>query len=77
VNSTFQMGPRSSRIIEVLSETIQRAEQTPELGPSDPGVVELRRILSQWIAQNGLLLKDGIALTKGRGDAVETSDNYL
>jgi hypothetical protein len=45
------MGPRSSRVIEILRETIDQAEQTPELGPYDPGVVELRRLLSRWIEE--------------------------
>jgi hypothetical protein len=45
------MGPRSSRVIQILRETIQHAEGTPELGPHDPGVVELRRLLTQWIAE--------------------------
>jgi hypothetical protein len=43
------MGPRSTRVIEFVQETIRRAEK--ELGPSDQGVVELRRILNEWIAE--------------------------
>ena len=45
------MGPRSSRVIEILRETIDQAEQTQELGPYDPGVVELRRLLARWIEE--------------------------
>jgi len=44
------MGPRSSRVIEIIRETIQRAEQTAELGRNDPGVIELKRILVRWLA---------------------------
>jgi hypothetical protein len=73
VNSTFPMGPRSFRVIEVLRETIHLAEQTPELGPSNPGVVDLRRILSQWIAQNDFLHKEGIALMKDQGNAAQAT----
>jgi hypothetical protein len=46
------MGPRSFRILEILRETIGRAEQTPELGPHDPGVVELRRLLMKWVDEH-------------------------
>jgi hypothetical protein len=45
------MSPRSSRVIEILRETIRHAEQTPELGPYDPGVIELRRLLTRWVAE--------------------------
>jgi hypothetical protein len=44
------MGPRSSRVIEILRETIQQAEHTAELGPNDPGVIELKRLLVRWLA---------------------------
>jgi hypothetical protein len=43
------MTRRSSRILEILRETIEQAEQTSELGPSDPGVVELKRLLARWL----------------------------
>lgn len=42
---------RSSRILEILRETIEQAEQTSELGPSDPGVVELKRLLARWLEE--------------------------
>jgi hypothetical protein len=67
------MGPRSSRVIEVLRETILRAEQTPELGPNDPGVIELKRLLSQWVAQTDLVLKDDVPLLKDRCNTAEIS----
>jgi hypothetical protein len=44
------MGPRSSRVIEIIRETIQQAELTSELGPDDPGVIELKRLLVRWLA---------------------------
>jgi hypothetical protein len=40
---------RSSRVLEILRETIEQAEQTSELGPDDPGVVELKRLLARWL----------------------------
>jgi len=49
------MSPRSSRVIEILRETIHHAEQTPELGPYDPGVIELRRLLTRWVAEREAL----------------------
>lgn len=45
------MGIRSSKVIEILRQTVAKAEETPELGAHDPGVVELRRILEQWTAE--------------------------
>jgi hypothetical protein len=45
------MGLRSSRVLEILRETIQQAEQTPGLGPYDPGVVQLKQILARWVAE--------------------------
>lgn len=45
------MGVRSSRVLEILRETIEQAEQTPGLGPYDPGVVQLKQILTRWIAE--------------------------
>jgi hypothetical protein len=47
------MGLRSSRVLEILRETIEQAEQTPGLGPYDPGVVQLKQILTRWIAERG------------------------
>jgi hypothetical protein len=49
------MGPRSSRVIEVLREAIRQAEQTPGLGPSDPGVIQLRHILTRWVEERNEL----------------------
>lgn len=49
------MSPRSSRVIEILHETIRHAEQTPELGPYDPGVIELKRLLTRWVAEREAL----------------------
>lgn len=46
------MSPRSSRLLEVLRETIEQAESMPGLGPHDPGVIQLRRIFSRWSAEN-------------------------
>jgi hypothetical protein len=43
------MPRRSSRILEILRETIEQAEQASELGPGDPGVIELKRLLSRWL----------------------------
>jgi hypothetical protein len=45
------MGLRSSRVLEILRETIEQAEQTPGLGPYDPGVVQLKQILTRWVAE--------------------------
>lgn len=45
------MGPRSSRLLEVLRETIEQAERMPGLGPNDPGVIQLRQIFSRWSAE--------------------------
>ncbi len=45
------MGPRSDRVLEVLRETIEQAERTPGLGPNDPGVLQLRQILTRWTAE--------------------------
>lgn len=45
------MGVRSSRVLEILRETIEQAEQTPGLGPYDPGVVQLKQILTRWVAE--------------------------
>jgi hypothetical protein len=45
------MGLRSSRVLEILRETIEQAEQTPGLGPYDPGVVQLKQILARWVAE--------------------------
>jgi hypothetical protein len=42
---------RSSRVLEILRETIEQAEQTPGLGPYDPGVVQLKQILMRWVAE--------------------------
>ena len=42
---------RSSRILEILRETIEQAEKTSELGPTDPGVVELKRLLARWLEE--------------------------
>jgi hypothetical protein len=53
------MGPRSNRLIDVVRETILRAEEQPELGPGDPGVVELRRILNEWVAEREAMPKPG------------------
>jgi hypothetical protein len=43
------MARRSSRVLEILRETIDHAEHTTELGPDDPGVVELKRLLARWL----------------------------
>lgn len=64
------MGPRSSRVIEILRETILRAEQTPELGPYDPGVVELRRILNDWMEARGTTQDRKISLSEGAQSAI-------
>ena len=45
------MGLRSSRVLEILRETIEQAEQTPGLGPYDLGVIQLKQILAQWVAE--------------------------
>ena len=45
------MGLRSSRVLEILRETIEQAEQTPGLGPYDLGVVQLKQILARWVAE--------------------------
>lgn len=58
------MEPRSSRVIEILRETILRAEQAPELGPYDPGVIELRRILNAWLAECGTARDRKLALNE-------------
>jgi hypothetical protein len=45
------MGPRSLRVLDVLRETIEQAEKSPGLGPDDPGVIQLKQILSRWTAE--------------------------
>jgi hypothetical protein len=45
------MGLRSSRVLEILRETIEQAEQTPGLGPYDLGVIQLKQILARWVAE--------------------------
>ncbi len=45
------MESRSPRILHVLRETIEQAENTPGLGPGDPGVVQLQQILTRWTAE--------------------------
>ena len=42
---------RSSKVLEILRETIEQAERTPGLGSYDPGVIQLKQILTRWIAE--------------------------
>jgi hypothetical protein len=64
------MGLRSSRVLEILRETIQQAEQTPGLGPYDPGVVQLKQILARWVAERDAAEARQVALA----DQTETDE---
>jgi hypothetical protein len=67
------MPVRSSKVLEILRETIEQAEETPGLGPHDPGVVQLKEILARWVAERDAAERRQLSLS----DQPETDTKQL